>query len=799
MRLIFILSLLLFWHFQLIGQTLSGKVLDARTEEPIAFANVVYSSHKGVTSDIDGRFTIETQTPPDALKISYVGYKTKTVKPQKTENLHIYLQPKTYTLDEVVVEAGPNPALRMIRNVIDHKKRNDPANYSSYRHEAYDKMLLTIHPDSLEKYKDRLESDTSFQKIKKFIEKQHFFISESVTRTRYKKPGKKHEKVIASRSSGFENPIFVVLISQLQSGSFYRDKINILDKNYVSPIASRAVSKYQYRIKDTLMQERSPDTTFIITYAPRQGTNFDGLKGMLYVNTNKWALQNIKAVPATADKTGINIKIEQQYDLIGGEYWFPVQLSTELFMGNVTVNGINIMGKGKRYLTEISINEEIREKIPREIAVDIRPDAFEKGHDSLAKYRKTRITEKEKETYRVIDSLGKAENFDRRAKSILALTKGKIPFKFFNIPINSLLRYNKHEGFYGGMELVTNEEFSRRLEIGGYGGYGFKDERFKYGGHATVFFDRLKRNAFSYRYSKDLEQPAEFSDETQKSVFDPTSYRQLLLERYDQKKAHQVTLDVHPLPFTDLSLTLEKADHEPTYDYNFSKDPERDIFSFTELGSSIRFAFDETFVKSQNSLVSLGTDYPIVKLHYARGLDGFLEGDYGYSKWRLEWEHSIPSTLIGETQYKIKAGHVDSDVPYPALFQGRGSYGNFTLFTPFSFSTMRPTEFLTNRFVALYLKHDFRDLLISSRFFSPSISLHHNMMTGELEQKQNHKEIAFKTPDKGYFESGVLLADLLKTDFTGIGVGFFYRYGPYQLENFKDNFAVNLSLTFLFN
>ncbi|MCF8231149.1 MAG: DUF5686 and carboxypeptidase regulatory-like domain-containing protein [Bacteroidales bacterium] len=799
MRLILILSLLLFWHFQLSSQTISGTVLDARTKEPIAFANVIYSSQKGVTSDIDGNFAIETSTPPDSIKISYVGYETKTVSVEKKKNLHIYLHPKTYTLDEVVVEAGPNPALRIIHNVIDHKKHNDPANYRSYRHKAYDKVFLTIHPDSLEKYKHRLKSDTSFQKLKKIIEKQHFFISESVTHTKYKKPGKKHEEVIASRSSGFENPIFVVLISQLQSSSFYRDNINLLDKNYVSPIASRAVSKYHYRLKDTLLQEKSGDTTFIITYAPRKGTNFDGLKGMLYVNTNKWALQNIKAVPATAEETGINIKIEQQYDLFGGKYWFPVQLSTELFFGNVNVNGINLMGKGKRYLTEISINEEIREKIPRDIAMDIRPDAFKKGLDSLAYYRKDSLSEKEKETYRVIDSLGQAENFDRKANSILALTQGNIPFKFFDVPIDRLMHYNKYEGFYGGLALVTNEEFSRRLEIGAYGGYGFKDKRFKYGGHASVFLDRLKRNAFSYRYSKDLEHPAEFSDKTLKSVFDPSSYRQLLLERYDRKKAHQATLDVHPFPFTDISLKLEKADYDPTYDYVFSKEPAREVFSFTEFRSSIRFAFNEKFVKSKNSLASLGTDYPIIKLHYARGLKGVLGGDYAYSKWTLEWDHSISSTLIGETKYKIEAGHVSSDVPYPALFHGRGSYGDFALFTPFSFSTMRPTEFLTNRFAAVYLTHDFRDLLISSRFFSPSVSLHHNMMIGDLGQKQNHKEIELKTPDQGYFESGVLFADILKTDFTGVGIGFFYRYGPYHHGSFKKDFAVNLSITFLFD
>ncbi len=42
----------------------------------------------------------------------------------------------------------------------------------------------------------------------------------------------------------------------------------------------------------------------------------EGLKGFLYINSNKWAIQNVKAQPPD-DSTGIVIKIQQAYELIG--------------------------------------------------------------------------------------------------------------------------------------------------------------------------------------------------------------------------------------------------------------------------------------------------------------------------------------------------------------------------------------------------------------------------------------------------------------------------------------------------
>lgn len=799
MRRISILLIILFSGFVVSGQQVTGKVLDANTKRPIAFANLLYASNNGVTTDIDGCFRIKARNTIDSIRVSYVGYHTKTVAADRSDTLRILLNPKTYRLEEVIVKAGPNPALRIIKNVVENKKNNNPDNYSAYSFRAYDKIVVTIHPDSLEKHKKRKENDTSFQKLLDFVEKQHFFISESVTRTSYKKPHKKHEEVILSRSSGFADPVFVVLISRLQSNSFYNDEINIMDKNYVSPIASRSISRYNYLIRDTLFTKDSPDTTFLISYFPKKKASFDALRGMLYVNTNGWALQNVVAQPARADESGLNIKIEQKYEIVSDTYWFPVQLSTEIFFGNVQANGVPLMGKGKRYVTKVRVNEKKDAKVPGDIAVEIMPEAFNKGRDSLSEYRYQPVSSREAETYRVIDSIGEANNFDQVAQSVMTITEGKIPFHFLNIPLEDILNYNKYEGLYLGLGLETNQSFSRTLELGGYGGYGFRDKEFKYGANARIFLDEMKQNYISYRYINDLQEPASYFSGKRKNILDPSSYREFAVGRFDKVVAHNAALNFHPVRFTDVKLSVRKAMHQTTYDYSFAGFPDKDKFSFAEAGVNIRFAFNEKFIKSPQGLMSLGTNFPVVNLRYISGLNGFLDGQFSYSKWLMSLKHSFQSTLVGVTSYNLYAGYINKNIPYAGLFAGKGNYANFTLFAPQSFATMRPAEFLSDRFASLYLSHSFKELLIDTQFFSPSVSIHHNMMIGDLRNENLHREIDFDVPRKGYIESGIVFSNILKTNISGVGLGFFYRYGAYQFNDFGDNLAINLSLTFLFD
>jgi len=58
--------------------------------------------------------------------------------------------------------------------------------------------------------------------------------------------------------------------------------------------------------------------------------------------------------------------------------------------------------------------------------------------------------------------------------------------------------------------------------------------------------------------------------------------------------------------------------------------------------------------------------------------------------------------------------------------------------------------------------------------------------------------ITYKTMDKGYYESGLELNNLLKSGFVHIGVGGYYRYGPYAFSLPIDNFVVKLTITISF-
>ena len=64
---------------------------------------------------------------------------------------------------------------------------------------------------------------------------------------------------------------------------------------------------------------------------------------------------------------------------------------------------------------------------------------------------------------------------------------------------------------------------------------------------------------------------------------------------------------------------------------------------------------------------------------------------------------------------------------------------------------------------------------------------------GWLKHPENHYGVEFKTMEKGYFESGIVVEDLLVLlKVVSLGAGVFYRYGAYARDNQLDNFAFKL-------
>jgi len=780
--------------------TINGKVADSASLEPLAFVNIVINDgqHGGVT-DIDGRFRLVSQEKIKSLTFSYVGYSGLRVSvDKKTENLRISLSRKETELSEVLIVAGENPAQRIINNAVANSKSNNPRNISSYTFTSYDKMIFTFNTDSLRK-DENTPPDSSDLKLLKVVESQHLFMMESVSEHKYLFPDRSQDKIIATRISGFKDPLFVFLISQMQSTSFYDELISMAGTNYINPISQNSDNLYFFHLKDTIYGKQPGDTTFVIGYKPKPGKNFDGMKGLLYISNNNWAIQNVIAEPARPNEA-FGMRIQQMYEFIDSSQWFPVQLNTEIIFNNVNLNKSKPIGIGKSYRRDIKLNTVVNGRELANIAVEITPDAARQNEILWNRYRIDSLTRRELNTYRVIDSLGRANKFDARVRSLTTLISGKIPLGYFDFDLNRLTRYNTYEGFYLGAGLHTSAKLSQWASIGGYWGYGFRDKDTKYGADLGFRIQRYGDLTLKLKYAYDLEETGgTVLFDNVSSAFTPENYRWLYITRMDRCETAEAMLGFRMLRYIKAGLGISRSRKQAAFDYLYQHNREDPALltsdhTFGKMVAGIKFAWGEKFIRNAENQASLGTRFPVLWLQYTGSRVGFLDGQFDYDKLDLKLKYSFITKLIGKTSIQLTGGLVNRPAPYSELFNGHGSRGfRFSVFSPSSFGTMRADEFLMDKFAAVFFTHSFGKLLYRSKYFEPTLAVVMNAGVGSLKDSWRHRYAPFKTMEKGYYEGGILINNIIKSALSGLGVALLYRAGPYSYDRFGDNLVFKLS------
>jgi hypothetical protein len=818
---------------------ISGKVIDTETREPLAFVNIVQTGTRtGMSTDIDGKFMLQSSRPIDAIMLTYVGYYPLqySIPYGKTENLLISLQRKTFDLNEVVILPTINPAHRIIDSVMANRYQNDPEKLATFSYTSYEKTIFTAKLDTVVEVKedsngvwqrdtitdfmadtaafqpdtnafaitDTTISDSSMAEVKDFFSRQDIAIMETVVERKFMAPDRNYENVKANRISGFQDPIFVFLVSQIQSTSFYREFFQILDKSYINPISNGSKNKYIFIIEDTLYTERQ-DTVFIISYRPRPNTNFEGLEGVLYINSNRWAIQNAIARPARDE--GMSIRIQQMYEYIDDTQWFPVQLNTDIMMPGMEIRAgdvrARLVGIGKSYIRDIVINPELVRREFATLGVDVDPDSHEKPETYWNAYRIDSLSLRDQRTYEFLDSIGREANFDKIANSFEALMNGRIPYKFIDIDLDRIIKYNDYQGIYLGLGAHTNDKLSRIFKVGGYWGYGFKDKSAKYGGDVNFVLNRRHEVSLGALYNYDLEETGgtRFFDNTD-NFLTGENWRNFLIQKMNPTKNLTATLGFRA--FRDfkfgLGFHVKTKEASDGYLYELAGDDGTvaalDEFRFTQFSAGFRFAFREEFIVTKRARMSLGTKYPVLRLEYTRGINGFLDGEFAYNRIDAKLEKSFFTKYLGTTSLDLKGGFIDCAIPATDLFNGNGSYRFFTLFAANSFATMRMNEFLSDRYIALYFTHNFGKLLKRWEKFQPEFLISTNATFGWLKYDEKHLNMNYKTMEKGYYESGFLVNNLLNLRIYSLGFGAFYRWGPYSYPLFKDNIALKVSISF---
>lgn len=749
-------------------------------------------------SDIDGRFSINVTKYPADLMFTFVGYKRKSIilTEAPSSPLHIQLSQAPLNLREFEVKAGENPAHRIIRQTWKNREKHDPLEKESFRCKTYSKMVMAGHRDTNWVAASE-EAAKSNQSTDSFFTRQHLFMMESYSRRIFKN-GKSREIVEASRVSGMKEASFLLLAMQLQPFSFYQPLIEVSSKNYLNPISRNSDEMYFFTLEDTLFSGR--DSVYVISFRPRKNKVFNALEGVLYISAPDYAIQNVIATPGEGQESSVRIKIQQQYKRLDNGIWFPEQLNTDMDFLQVKLSGYNLKGEGRIYVTDAQLNVPVSNREFDEVVMEVESGSSEKSDAYWEEVRTFQLTEREKRTYEFIDSISKEANLERRIKLLESVFKGYIPIKGFDLDYARILAFNRHEGYRLGVGGFTNQRISDRYSLGGYYAYGFRDKKSKFRAEGKLNINFRNEVVFTASYTSDVKEAGGLSFYHDRRALTLETARTILVNLMDQQKFAEASLGFRWMKYIYTEAFSRQTHVRPLYAYQYTPDALPLYYTWLENGLSFRIAWKEQFYRNGRLRISLGTKAPIVRLQVTHGKDLRYGGSRDFVRAEIRAEKDFLWRRIGKSSIQVLGGIVDGDVPYSRLYNGRGNIlkaDRVKLAGYNSFETMEMNEFLSDRFAACFLRHDFGPMFKIKKW-SPGLIFATNAMIGTLSDANNHKLIAFKIPDKGYYESGIHITNILVGATGGLGIAAFYRYGPYTDPNWKYNAAIKISLSSVF-
>lgn len=797
-------------------QDLSGQIVNG-DNEPLAFVNIVVNAdHRQVTTtDIDGKFELTQLQANDTLILTYVGYQTRIMEVktlQLKSSLQIEMTPTVIGLETVTVFAGENPAHRIIRKVIENSDRNNPDKYSQYSCRTYNKMRFASVPQQpfFDESGDETEAieQLSAKEAKQvqqwggFVDSFYISIMETVTEKQFLYPNHYRETILHNKMAGLKKPEFVSLAKDAQPFSFYSPTINILSETYLNPISKGSTNIYFFDWTETIITGQ--DTSFIITFRPKKGKTFEGLKGVLSIHSNGYAIQNVIATPADAMKT--HITIEQKYVYhASAQKWFPEQLNIEWLMEKYPAEYLGIKMDGRSYITAVDFDVELSKRDFTRDRYEMAAGVFDSDMKAWESLRVDSLTSKERATYAYVDSVSVANNVETKLAVFQSILSGKLKAGKVDVDIERLIAFNDYEGTRFGIGVRTNKGLSKVVSVGGYAAYGWQDQAWKYGADLQVLLSPKHNASLTATYTNDLLAPGQLDLPRWQSPFS-TAIQGLYQPVFDRNETFSMRLNHQLLKNIDVEWQLLDQRIQPNNDYAFVRnDQELNRFQFREMNVKLRYAYGEQTVTFMGIEQPIETPFPILHLNLTHGLWLLSQENVLYQRYALGIEQQVSLHRWGQFAYSLEAGWQSGDVPLTKLFLSSGLGSGFRLnFIPNLFQTMQANEFVSDQFAHLFLRWNIGTLTKKSVYFQPELSLIHNAAYGRLTTPiAQHLNVPLNTLEKGFHESGLEINHLLRIPYAniaylGLGGGIYYRHGAYQLPTRAQNLGYRLLLQFSF-
>ncbi|HMQ47701.1 MAG TPA: DUF5686 family protein [Saprospiraceae bacterium] len=788
---------------------IAGRVLDKDTKEGLPFASVfLEGTNMGTSTDLDGFYELTLTKLSDSLSASALGYQTlrKKIRPDSTVlKIDFQLSSSDFTLSEVVVYAGENPANRIVRGIIEQKENNSLGHFNTYRYESYSKVELdleNINP-KLRKNKFLQPFDFIFENIDSTSDEKPFlpaYINEVLADVYYVKNAGPEKRIIkAQRASGVDNQTIIEFIRRIhQDYSIYDDWIYVLEKPFVSPFSKSGLGYYEYYILDSAYV--SGAWSYQLKFKPKRKQE-NTFYGDFWVADTSFAIQrvNMRMSPDVNINLVSRIIIYEEFGLHEGA-WLPVKEKMVVdFTPTEGAPGM-IARRTETYrdiqLNEAGVRQDYLEKDPFYALEDVQQDdeAF------WQTVRHEPLSETEAKVYVMIDSIRNVPVFKTYVQVLEIIFNGYFiagPLEFG--PYSSVYSINPIEGHRFRLGVRTSKNFSKSLRLGGYLAYGLYDEAWKYGLEADWIAKRRPRVALGGAYKKDISINSENSEEFVEGDLFTGLFRRDLIQKLILVEEGKLYYERYWKSGFSNRITFLHRRMDPYgavtedgrgFNYAYLTDPDAltDIdttINTTELILKLRYVKDEMIVDGRFERASLGSKHPIIEMQYTLGVDGIFGSDYHYHKFQLSYRHYFYINPIGWTSYRFGGGKIFGDLPFLLMEVHPGNEG--FLIGRDVFDMMTRYEFASDTYGTLFVEHHFDGFLLnkipllrkldwrSLVFFKSAIGslTNSNRDANQLNLFQPTEENTFAgfRPPSGrpYMEAGIGIENILKVfQFTAI-------------------------------
>ncbi|GAB4331129.1 MAG: hypothetical protein OHK0038_05830 [Flammeovirgaceae bacterium] len=793
-----------------------GVVKEYYSNEPLPFTHIILNyDETHAFAEIDGKFSIISPQPIHALTFKTPQHKEKTIKITKdsTTNMQVFLVANS-TFERT--EHTFDDAKELIKNVVLYKNLHNPENQGYFSYKSYNKFSLTTERTDIVKSKilRKLENAASKLrflggKISHLSDEHHLLLMESIAERRYRSENSQKETILASKVSGIEKPSVFTVTSILQPFTLYSNSVYLAGSQYYSPFLGNALPWYRFQIVDSA--NVNDEVILTVKFNPRSKYRVDFLQGYLYINATKSAILYVNATPTIRRK--VDIEFFQTYqpavESDSSYLWFPRETISKIIKAKYSHTNTKVAAYNHTYYYDIAVHQKFSWNDFDEVVLDYTTN------DSLPvtfweKNRKIPFTEKDYKTYLLYDTLGSFKRFERLVRLGEGFYYGHLPYGKFNLDFHRLFDVNQHEGVRLGFGMHTNERMIKWLSVGGFVGYGLGDKAWKYGLDASLTISQKPDIRLTFVHLNDVQEAGLSRFVYDQRQFSSEAARRLRVQVMDRIFENALILEGLNLDrYLSIYSKISRQRIDPQYDYKYlNRDNQLDsIFNFTEGTLGAKYAYGEKFIQSLHKKISLGTSYPIFWLQFTKGISQ-IGGEYSYQKLEGKVQKTFEFAGWGKMNIQASVGKIWGNVPYPKLFNGKGSFREFAAIAHNSFETMDYNEFISDQYFYLFVSHNFGKIYIRKFNKQPSVEISHNFGIGSLRNSTpmavNH-QTAFqsrpmKTLEKGFFEGGLYFNNIFVLKifgvFAGLGAGAFRRYGYYASDKRKDNILFKVAVDF---